>query len=77
MTANESQEMTVRGVYRDLQPNTEYYHNIVVSLPTVEWSKERGITMIYTISFFRMRHVEDIEAMNGSLERTIRLFQRL
>lgn len=74
LTANESQEMTVRGVYRDLQPNTEYYHNIVVSLPTVEWSKGTwNNNDIYHI-FFRMRHVEDIEAMNGSLERTIRLF---
>ena len=74
LIANENIEMTVRGVYQDLKPNTEYYHNVVVSLPTIEWREGTwNNNDIYSI-FFRMKHVEDIEAMNGSLERTIRLF---
>lgn len=71
---NKNLEITVRGIYQDIPGNTNFPHNILISLPTFEehfygrgtWSNND----IYYV-FFRLKHVEDVEAMNQRIQKVV------
>lgn len=66
--------ITVRGIYSDVPANTVYYHNITVSLPTVE---EHGFGRgtwksndLYNV-LFRLRSSADVDALNTRLQAAV------
>lgn len=67
-------DVTVRGIYRDVPGNTVYFHNVVISLPTVEelyygrgtWKNND----IYNV-LFRLKSVKDVAKMNRRVQKAV------
>lgn len=73
LAMNNREDVTIRGVYRDIPHNTVFYHNIVVSLPSVEQYTGQGTwnnNDIY-IALFRLKHPQDIVAMNERVQKAV------
>lgn len=73
LAINNHRNVTIKGIYQDIPHNTVFYHNIVVSLFSVERNIGQGTwhnNDIYTI-LFRLKHPQDIAAMNDRVQKAV------
>ncbi|MDR1004910.1 MAG: ABC transporter permease [Prevotellaceae bacterium] len=69
-------DVTVRGIYRDIPGNTEYYHNMLMPLSAFEGVFGRGTWTSNDIYYilFRLHRAEDVEAMNDRVQKVVETF---
>lgn len=73
LAMNNRENVTIRGIYRDIPHNTVFYHNILVSLASAEQYSGIGTwnnNDVYTI-LFRLHRSEDIDDMNRRVQKAV------